>query len=129
MPILGKYHATNEHLKPPPQLKIFIERPTDTDQVFFVNYNAKQARLESMIRGRKYDPQMVPSLTLFDYYMGNLSFQELREKRALAYSAYSRFLSPPDLERYYQVIGFIGTQNDKMIEAFMRLMSFTTTCH
>ena len=71
--------------------------------------------------GIRYDPDQAADVALFDYYMGNLSFQELREKRALAYTAYSRFQAPPDLERYYLAVGFIGTQNDKMIEAFKAL--------
>jgi predicted Zn-dependent peptidase len=116
-----KSHKVPGKLKDPLPTKIFIEQPTDRNVVFFVHYDAKQTRLQTIIREFRYEPDLAPGVSLFDYYMGNLSFQELREKRALAYTAYSRFQSPPDLERYYLAVGFIGTQNDKMIEAFNAL--------
>lgn len=118
---LDRIYKTPENLVEPPPMTVFTEQPTDRNQVLFVHYDAKQTRLQTIIREFRYDPAMVPEISLFDYYMGNLSFQELREKRALAYTAYSRFLAPPDLVRYYVATGFIGTQNDKMIEAFHAL--------
>jgi predicted Zn-dependent peptidase len=114
-------HRVPEKLKELPALMVYMEKPTDRDEVLFVHYDAKQTRLQTIIREFRYDPNLAPGISLFDYYMGNLSFQELREKRALAYTAYSRFQSPPDLQRYYLAVGFIGTQNDKMIEAFNAL--------
>jgi predicted Zn-dependent peptidase len=119
--VLKNGHRVAEQLKELPALMVYMEKPTDTDQVLFVHYDAKQTRLQTIIREFRYDPNLAPDISLFDYYMGNLSFQELREKRALAYTAYARFQSPPDLRRYYLAIGFIGTQNDKMIEAFKAL--------
>jgi predicted Zn-dependent peptidase len=116
--VLAKAHREPGKLREPPVMKVFIEQPTERNQVFFVHYDAMQTRLQTIIREFRYDPDLVPGISLFDYYMGNLSFQELREKRALAYTAYSRFQAPPDLERYYIAASFIGTQNDKMIEAF-----------
>jgi predicted Zn-dependent peptidase len=120
---LNSGHKVPGQLKELPSLMVCMEKPTDKDQVLFVHYDAKQTRLQTIIREFRYDPDLTPGISLFDYYMGNLSFQELREKRALAYTAYSRFQSPPDLQRFYLAIGFIGTQNDKMIEAFRALNS------
>lgn len=118
---LPKIHEAGKTLQDPPGMIIFKEKETDQNKVYFVHYDARQTRLQTMIREQIYDPKLTADVTLFGYYMGNLSFAELREKRALAYTAYSRIQTPPDLMRPYIAVGFIGTQNDKMIEAFKAL--------
>jgi len=87
--------------------------------VLFAPYDAKQAKLQTLIKGGRYDRSMAPSIALFNmYFGGNIVFQELREKRALAYTATSRYQEPADLEKSYLNKGYIATQNDKIMDAF-----------
>ena len=57
--------------------------------------------------------------------MAGLVFQELREARALAYSAWAHFFNPPRANEENILIGAIGCQADKTLEAvnaFMELL-------
>lgn len=116
--ILSKYHQVPDQLKEVPQPSVFTELTTENNKVLFVHYDAKQSRLQTIIREGKFDPALAPSVILFNNYFGsNIVFQELREKRALAYTAYSRYQEPTDLAKSYLAIGYIATQNDKMMDA------------
>ncbi|MCU0329172.1 MAG: insulinase family protein, partial [Chitinophagales bacterium] len=56
-----------------------------------------------------------------DYFGSGLSsivFQELREQKALCYSAYSALMPPMDMDKNMVLRAYIGTQNDKMVTAF-----------
>jgi len=105
----------------PRAMKLYVELPTKENQVFFVHYDAQQARLQTIIREFQFDAKMMPVVTLFDQYISNLSFKELREKRALAYTAWSHLRTPRDQKRYFMTLGFVGTQNDKVMDAFQAL--------
>jgi predicted Zn-dependent peptidase len=116
--LLGQYHkipASPAKLAPP---VLFPEMETSQDKVLFVQYDAKQARTESIIRNGRFDPGLSPVIALYNNYFGsNIVFQELREKRALAYTAYSRYQEPNTLDKSYLSVGYIASQNDKVIDA------------
>lgn len=46
--------------------------------------------------------------------MNSVVFQEIRESRALAYSAWAGFINPSRQEDPYYTMGFIATQADKL---------------
>jgi predicted Zn-dependent peptidase len=117
--LLTHYHISSSVLKPVPAKKVFRENETVENKVLFAPYDANQARLQTLIIGGRYDMALAPVIALFNYYFGDIVFQELREKRALAYTAYSRFQEPSDLEKSYQNKGYIATQNDKVMDAFL----------
>lgn len=116
--LVALYMPESLHLKEPPAPVFFPELQTNSNRVVFTNYNARQARIESIVNEGKYDKTMSPRISIYNNYFGsNIVFQELREKRALAYTAYSRFQEPGWLEKSYLSIGYIATQNDKIIDA------------
>jgi predicted Zn-dependent peptidase len=116
--LLTKYHKVPDQMNKIPKPYEFYELETGNNQVLFVHYAAKQSRLQTIIKEGRFDPTMAPSVALFNnYFGGNIVFQELREKRALAYTAYSRFQEPINLARHYLSIGYIATQSDKMMDA------------
>lgn len=117
--LLTHYHISSSVIKPVPAKKEFRENKTDENKVLFAPYDANQARLQTLITGGRYDRSLAPVIALFNYYFGDIVFQELREKRALAYTAYSRFQEPADLEKTYQNKGYVATQNDKVMDAFL----------
>ena len=73
--------------------------------------------------------QSPPSVQLFNEYFGGgmagLVFQELREARALAYSAWARFFTPSRPGEENVLVGSIGCQADKTLDAvhaFVKLL-------
>jgi predicted Zn-dependent peptidase len=72
-------------------------------------------------KGEKYELNRVPIIRMYNEYFGGgmsaIVFQEMREARALAYSAGANLRSPSKLDDVYYFQTFIGTQNDKMDDA------------
>jgi predicted Zn-dependent peptidase len=60
-------------------------------------------------------------MNIFNEYFGGsmnaIVFQEMREKRSLAYSAQSYYATPGDKDGYFTNAAIIATQNDKLIDA------------
>ena len=100
----------------------FENRPVLADQVYFVPFNAKQARLVTYSRGPQYDRAMMPIVTMYNSYFGGgmnaIVFQEMREKRSLAYTAQSAYIISSKPMDYTYNYSFIGTQNDKVVDAW-----------
>jgi len=99
--LLEKYHATASALRLVPSPLSFPEKEIFENTVLFAPYDARQAKLHTLIKGGRYDRSLAPIIALFNmYFGGNIVFQELREKRALAYTATSRYQEPADLENH-----------------------------
>lgn len=96
--------------------------PVTESEVIIAPYDAKNIYMTSYCNnGQVYDPKMEASIDLFNEYFGGgmntVVFQELREARGLAYSAYAVYNTPSykgDTNDFYEVI---ITQNDKMTDA------------
>lgn len=117
--LTARYDTIRSKMKKVPEPVVFTELETNRDQVLFAHYDAKQAKLQSVMKAGKFDRSLSPEVALFNMYFGsNIVFQELREKRALAYTATSRFQEPADLQKSYLNVGYIATQNDKILDAF-----------
>ena len=118
-------HKFNADAEPLPET-FPAKTMTPENQVIMAQYDAKQIYyIQYSNRGEKFDLNATPALTLYNEYFGGgmntIVFQEMREARGLAYSAWARLNEPTfaDDDYYYQA--FIATQNDKMkvaIEAF-----------
>lgn len=112
----------------PKPLTKTIVKPLEVSesQVYLAAYDANQFYyLQYSDRGERFDVSIDPSLRLYNSYFGGgmntIVFQEMREARALAYSA-SAYLSAPYYEdNTYMFYAFIASQNDKLktaVEAF-----------
>lgn len=93
--------------------------PATGDRVVFGYYDSKQVLYnQSSYDASEYDKTIEPERRLFNKYFGSdLVYQELREARGLAYSAYSRYESPQRKNDSYCFLAYIGTQNDKVRQA------------
>ena len=98
-------------------------------QVYFLQKEMAQAQVRLEFAVGLYDENKTPAGQLFNEYFGGgmagLVFQELREARALAYSAWAHFFNPPRPNEENILIGAIGCQADKTLEAvnaFMELL-------
>ena len=98
-------------------------------QVYFLQKEMAQAQVRLEFAVGVYDENKAPAGQLFNEYFGGgmagLVFQELREARALAYSAWAHFFNPSRPNEENILVGAIGCQADKTLEAvnaFMELL-------
>ena len=99
---------------------------TPSNRVLLAQYDAPQLYyIQFSHRGEYFDAAQAGDIALYNEYFGggmnSIVFQEMREARGLAYSAYADLQEPSFLDDSYMYLAFIATQNDKMrqaIEAF-----------
>ena len=120
--ILKKYYKLPSMLKPIPPAEKFQELPTNENKVFIVDYDDMiQAEIILLTKKEKYNKENVPVISLYNDYFGNgmagIVFQEIRESKALAYSAFSSYGTPSKKENAHYLFSYIGTQADKLPEA------------
>jgi predicted Zn-dependent peptidase len=119
--MITKYHKMPAMFIPYSLPVKFIPLETNEEKVFFANYDSKQSYLQSITKGGLYSEKLISDVSLYNSYFGGsmnaIVFQELREKRSLAYTARSAYNSPSDIDKFYINTGFIATQNDKVIDA------------
>ncbi|MBU0486564.1 MAG: insulinase family protein [Bacteroidetes bacterium] len=119
---LNKYHNAPATLKDLPAEKDFPMLPTDENKVYFAQYDQKQLQIIMVTRGDQgFDKTRKPIIQLFNEYFGggmnSIVFQELREARGLAYTAFSGYFEPQKLNKRYYGLSFIMAQPDKMKDA------------
>ena len=120
--ILNKEHKVPATLKPIVPPKEYPELPTETEKVYFVHFPMVQAEVMSISKGTPTFNKEEQLLTPFynNYFGSGLSsivFQEIRESKALAYSAYAQFVSPSKIDHAHYMQTYVGTQADKLKDA------------
>jgi predicted Zn-dependent peptidase len=120
--MIESIHKTPAKFLDTPVATKFVELETKKNRVVFSHYEANQSYLQLISRSVNYDYNLLPKATMFNNYFGTgmsaIVFQELRERRGLAYTARSTYSFPESPEKPFMNNGFIATQNDKAIEAF-----------
>jgi predicted Zn-dependent peptidase len=123
-------HRTPASLKPTPPSKDFAEQPLKDKKVYWVDYKMVQAEILFLTKGDIYDRTMAPTVALYNEYfgggMGSIVFQDLRESKALAYSAMSRYANADKTGRSNYILSYIGTQSDKLPEAMAGMEGLLT---
>ena len=122
---LASCHSVAEGAEALPEL-FPAKLATPENSVVMAQYDAKQIYYyQYSNRGDKFCPADAAGLTLYNEYFGggmnSIVFQEMREARGLAYSAWARLATPSFADDDYTYSAFIATQNDKMqiaVEAF-----------
>lgn len=104
-----------------PANKKITPKAVNSNVVYFLDYNANQTYMREYFRGDKFNTKNTAVLNIFNEYFGGsmnaIVFQEMREKRSLAYSAQSYYSTPGDKDGYFTNNAIIATQNDKLIDA------------
>lgn len=120
--MIENVHQVPETFKDSPETYNFKEKETKENRVVFSHYEANQSYLQLVSRGVDYEFDLLPKARIFNEYFGMgmsaIVFQELREKRGLAYTAYSVYRTPNKPSKPFMNTGFIATQNDKVVDAF-----------
>jgi len=124
--LLSKYHQTPNVLKAIKKPKNFKELSMDSNKVYFVNYDMVQSELMMLSNAGLYNENILATSRVFNEYFGSglssIIFQEIRESKALAYSAYSVFTSPGKLNKSHYVRAYVGTQVDKLEDAKLAMI-------
>jgi predicted Zn-dependent peptidase len=128
--VIAAEHRTPASLKPTPPAKDFAEQPLKDKKVYWVDYKMVQAEILFLTKGDIYDRAMAPTVALYNEYfgggMGSIVFQDLRESKALAYSAMSRYANADKTGRSNYILSYIGTQSDKLPEAMAGMEGLLT---
>ncbi len=102
--------------------KLSEKQKITKNKVYFVNYPANQSYCRMFIVGDKYDESQRAVVAMYNEYFGgsmnSIVFQEMREKRSLAYQASSRYIMGSNKTDKNYNLAHIATQNDKVVEAF-----------
>ncbi len=124
--IIEKYHFSPKDLLPLLPPKKFKELDHKENNVYFTNYDMVQSEISMISRVTNYNQDLIAPARIFNQYFGSglssIVFQEIREAKALAYSAYSYFSSPRKLDDSHYVFAYLGTQVDKLGEATESLL-------
>jgi len=118
---IAQHHKIESNLQPLEKL-IPQKRKTNSSEVFIAPYDANQFYyIQYSNRGEKYDVANEPDITMYNNYFGggmnSIVFQEMREARGLAYSAWASLQEPGFKEQNYSFMAFIASQNEKLQEA------------
>lgn len=111
-----------------PKPKIYQELETQ-GKVFFTNYDMVQMEMSKTGRASQLNTENYGKINVFNEYFGrglsSIVFQELRESKSLAYSAYVNYSTATYLDRHNYVVSYIGTQANKLhlaVDAMADLM-------
>ena len=120
--IMNVEHAVSSSSKPILAAKDYPELPTDKDKVLFVHFPMVQTEILMVSKGTpQYAMDEHIMSTLYNNYFGSglssIVFQEIREARAMAYSANAFYANPSKQNRGHYFNAYVGTQPDKMQDA------------
>jgi predicted Zn-dependent peptidase len=119
--LLNNKHLVAENLVPVPESAKFAQQEVAENNVILAEYDAKQIYMAMVNKGGGFDKNIEPIRSLYNEYFGggmsSIVFQEMREARGLAYSAWAGYQRPGKPNLSYNLTSFIATQNDKMMDA------------
>lgn len=118
---VDRLHLTPKSLKKVPANQVYTPQAATSNQVLLVDYDAKNTYVTEYFRGEKFNTKLTPVVNLYNEYFGGsmnaIVFQEMREKRSLAYSASSYYTHSGRKDGYFYNSANVITQNDKLMDA------------
>lgn len=119
--VLERMHLASTETLDIPKKKEYIENSFSSSKVYYTPYDMQQVEIYMLASDEVFNPKLMAASQLFNEYFGaglsSIVFQEIREKKALAYSAYSFYSNASKAGDRNYVYAYIGTQNDKIEEA------------
>jgi predicted Zn-dependent peptidase len=127
---INKNHKVQSELLDYPQKVEYVEKETGGN-VYFVDYDMVQSEMIFLAKGSEFDPGKIAASRLFNTYFGSglssIVFQEIRESKSLAYSAFSGYATASEKGNSNYVYAYIGTQANKMYQAVDAIMDLMTS--
>jgi len=118
---LKAFYKGRQTVKEAPEPAERIIRAPEKTEILFFNKEAAQAQIRLEFGSQDYERGLSPAISLYNNYfaggMAGVVFQELREARALAYSAGARYVEGDEIGKQSYMVGVIGSQADKTVEA------------
>ncbi|AZA55555.1 insulinase family protein [Chryseobacterium sp. G0201] len=112
-----------------PEPKKYPE-PETKGNVYFMNYDMVQMEMSKIGRGNEVNTANFGKINVFNEYFGrglsSIVFQEIRESKSLAYSAYVSYAANSESGHPDYITTYIGTQPDKLqiaVDTMSELMS------
>ncbi len=119
--VVTEKHNVHPAKKPAKMGSDYDRLATKENKVYFAHYDAKQSLCRQLSTSVPANWSMSPQIEMYNEYFGgsmnSIVFQEIREKRSLAYSAAAYYVEPSEKGKYNYNMTHIGTQNDKLIDA------------
>ncbi|WP_033958553.1 M16 family metallopeptidase [Psychroserpens jangbogonensis] len=126
---LNTNHTVSGNLKTYPEAMAYLEKETGGN-VYFVDFDMVQSEMLFLAKGDPFKAENMAASRLFNTYFGSglasIVFQEIRESKSLAYSAFSSYSTASKKDDNNYVMAYMGTQANKMpqaVEAMMELMT------
>ncbi len=119
--VLRRHHNVDEELQDTPEFRFRRARQVEETELMVVDQQTAQAQVRIEFADGVLEPEDNVMASLYTNYFGSgmssVVFQELREARALAYSASARYAQGNRLNAENLMLGAIGTQTDKTADA------------
>ncbi|PIE49962.1 MAG: peptidase M16 [Flavobacteriales bacterium] len=126
---LNKSHKVAKTLKNYPKAKKYKELATGGN-IYYSNYDMVQTEMVLLAKRGAFTPKNLAVSALFNAYFGSglssIVFQEIRESKSLAYSAFAGYRNPSKKENASYVMAYVGTQANKLeqaVDAMLELMN------
>ncbi|MUU77171.1 M16 family metallopeptidase [Winogradskyella endarachnes] len=127
--------ALNKHHKIPETLLDYPEKIEYTNletggNVYFVDYDMVQSEILLLAKGEEFSAEKMAASQLFNTYFGSglssIVFQEIRESKSLAYSAFSSYRMASEQGKPDYTMAYVGTQANKLEQAVNAMMELMT---
>ena len=119
--VITDKHSVHPAKKPAKMGPDYDRLATKENKVYFAHYDAKQSLCRQLTTSIPANWALSPQIEMYNEYFGgsmnSIVFQEIREKRSLAYSAAAYYVEPSEKGKLNFNMTHIGTQNDKLIDA------------
>ncbi len=119
--VLRRHHTVTDDLQDTPEFRFRRAREVSETELMVVDQQAAQAQIRIEFADGVFQPEYSVLSSIYTNYFGSgmssVVFQELREARALAYSASARYSQGSRQNAENLMLGAIGTQTDKTVEA------------
>ncbi|MEN8125848.1 MAG: insulinase family protein [Bacteroidota bacterium] len=126
---LNNKHLVPAELKAYPEATKYEEVETG-GVVDFVNYEMVQSEMVFVAKGDQFDAKKLAQSQVFNSYFGSglssIVFQEIRESKSLAYSAFAAYSNGKKKDESDYTYAYVGTQANKLpqaVDAMLELMN------
>lgn len=128
---VAKQFPVKEALQDPPPYRYLTLRAPEQTEVYFVPKETAQANIRIEYGTEPFNESRRTAIDLYNNYFGGgmsgIVFQELRESRALAYSAGAVYRQGYRAKDQDSMVGVIQSQNDKAPEALSLFVNLIDT--
>ena len=122
-------HKLPSELKEYPTAVKYEEKETGGN-VYFTDYDMVQSELIFVGKGDKFDAKKLALSRVFNAYFGSglssIVFQEIRESKSLAYSAFAAYSNARKKDDSNYVYAYVGTQANKLSQAVDAMLELMT---